>query len=243
VSWITILAGMTGIGAVINSAALSYSVDLQEVYSGTKPSSQTSPWLRATFEDIAGGKVRLTMDALNLSSGEFVGTWSFNINPSVAAASLNFDLSTLDPAQVVPNSIGHTPTGQNYKAGPEKYFDIQFANQTANNPGRFTAGESLIYEIGLIGGTLSAADFLYVNQQKNGSLTIPDDWYSAAHIQGIVGGKSGWIGARTYYQNEEPTHAVPDRGQTALLLAGASLGLCAFGYYRKREIPIPTSRK
>ena len=238
VTWKNVLAGTIALGFAAEASALSYSVDLNEVYSGTAPSGLQSPWLRATFEDIDGGRVRLTMEAPNLVPGEFVGTWSFNLNPAVSVASIFFDLSTLDPGEVVPSDILHNPSGQNYKAGPEKYFDIQFANPTANKPSRFTAGETLIYDVGLIGGTLRASDFLYVNQQKSGSTLQPDDWYSAAHIQGIAGGKSAWVGAKIYYANSPLTAqniSVPDNGRTLVLFAGATAGLFVFGIYRKRE--------
>jgi hypothetical protein len=226
------LIGVVAMGLIGNAYSLSYSVDLIQVYSGTAPSSVGGPWLRATFEDVAGGKVRLTMEALNLSANEIVGTWSFNLNPALSVSALSFNLDPSDPGLASPD-IAQTPSGNDYKAGPEKYFDIQFANETANNPDRFIMGEKLIFDVGIIGGELEANDFLFVNQQKSGNTQIDDDWYSAAHIQGITGGKSGWIGAATF--NETPAVlSVPDSGRTVFLFAGAFAGLIAWRRSQKR---------
>jgi hypothetical protein len=223
------LAGLVGIFGAANAQALSYSTDLGLTYSGTAPASGENPWLRATFEDIGGGKVRLTMDAPNLTASEFVGIWTFNLNPAVSASALTFSVSSLDPGLVDVDSIKHSASGQDYKAGPEKYFDILFDFQNSMGPGRFTAGERLVYDIGFAGGTLAAEDFLFVNQQKSGSKLVADDWYSAAHVQSIGnnGSKSGWIGAGGAYENEEPppSHPVTDHAQTIMLMGAACLGL------------------
>jgi hypothetical protein len=227
-------------GALVLSAcrgyALSYSADLGQTYSGTSPASAESPWLRATFEDISGGKVRLTMEALNLTANEFVGVWTFNLNPAYSPSSLYFAAAPTDPGQAGIDSIAHSPSGLNYKAGPEKYFDIKFDMENSAGPGRFTSGERLVYDIGLTGGSLTAEDFLFRNQ-KSGSLA--DDWFSAAHVQAIgAAGQSGWIGATVIYENEDPplrAQAVPDTGQTIVILGAACLGLAALKRSQKRE--------
>lgn len=224
------LLALTGLAAVlsgIEAHGLSYSADLGLKYSGTSPASSQSPWLQATFEDISGGRVRLTMEAPNLSASEFVGIWTFNLNPAISASSLAFSASPLDPGMVGIDQIKHTASGQDYKAGPEKYFDILFDFSNSMGPGRFTSGERLVYDIALVGGSLAASDFLFVNQQKSGSALVADDWFSAAHVQSIGNGQSGWIGANAAYENEEPppSHSVPDYAQTFMLLGAACLGL------------------
>lgn len=231
------LAGLAAFGCG-EVRALSYSADLNEVYSGTAPASAQSPWLRATFEDVSGGKVRLTMEALNLTANEFVGVWTFNLNPSLAPSQLTFNLAATDPGMASISAISHNPTGHNYKAGPEKYFDIMFNVENAAGPNRFTSGERIVYEIGLSGGMLSAADFLFVNQQKSGGSMINDDWFSAAHVQAIgIAGQSGWLGAKVVYANDEPApgHSVPDRGPTIAILGAACLGLAALKHSQNRE--------
>lgn len=230
---------MAAVGVLVSSACsafgLSYSAHLGQTYSGNSPVSPQSPWLQATFEDIAGGKVRLTMEALNLTGSEFVGIWTFNLNPAYSPSDLFFDQAVTDPGQAEAEAIRHNPTGQNYKAGPEKHFDIKFEMENSAGPDRFTSGERLIYDIGLTGRTLTAADFLFRNQ-KTGSAA--DDWYSAAHVQAIgAANNSGWIGATVVHQNEDPPppHAVADGGQTIVILGAACLGLAAIRRSQRRE--------
>jgi len=56
--------------------------DLGFEYSGATPPAGAGPWLRATFDDGGSpGAVTLTLTALNLTGGEFVNDWMFNLDP------------------------------------------------------------------------------------------------------------------------------------------------------------------
>ena len=81
-----------------------------------------------------------------------------------------------------------------------------------------TAGETIVFDIGLTGLTASSLDFTSATGGEQGTFHV------AAHVQGIgtEGGGSGWIGD------------TPEPGSLGLLAAGF-LGLGIFGWRRSRR--------
>ncbi len=190
-------------------------LDLGKVFSGATPGG-TAPWLRVVLDDAiaaTGWQVRLTMTALNLVSNEFVSDWYLNLNPNINSTSLVFDKV---------NVLASDPTISKgtdaYKADGDGYFDVKFAFPTSGQnggSGKFTAGESVVYDIKSTTGTLTASsfNFLSVGGDKGG-------FKSAAHIQG-VGSSSAWVGV------------APEPISSALFLIGS--GALAGLRLRKRK--------
>ena len=187
--------------------------DLDFELSGAAPPAGSTPWLRATFDDLnTPGSVRLTIAishpsppapggslpaGAGLTGSEFVGEFDFNLDAagtSVGLNNLRFNPVSGDTATV--------NTGSNaFMADGDGKFDIQFAYQTANNdPTRFTAGDAdSVYDIfddeDVIDGDLNeltVANFDFFSFVGGGQGIFK----SAAHIQGITDtgdGTSGWI--------------------------------------------------
>jgi len=74
-----------------------------------------------------------------------------------------------------------------FEADGDGYFDLMFAFAQSGT-GRFNAGESIAYRF--TGSGLDVSDFQY---RSMGAGNSPNGLYTAAHVNGITGGKSGWI--------------------------------------------------
>ena len=161
--------------------------DLGFEYSGATPPAGAGPWLRATFDDGGSpGAVTLTLTALNLTGGEFVNDWMFNLDPALNPKSLSFamqsSVGTFAPPVVLVGSDEFGAAG-----GTDFDIDIDFDNAPPAN--RFGAGESAQL---LITGipTLTAGSFNFLS-----SLGGQGPFFTAAHVQGIGAGgnDSGWV--------------------------------------------------
>jgi hypothetical protein len=175
-----------------------------EFSGGTNPAGAT-PWLTATFQDIGGGTVRLTMDAANLVGTEFIDEWHFNLNPALTPTSLAF--AAVDVSDVGSVSIN---TGVDaFQADGDGKFDIQFDFPSPAGAGRFTSGESVVYDITYSGvGTFSESSFNFVSAPGGGN----GSFHTAAHVQGIgaSGSFSGWIGNESPPRVETGSDPVPE---------------------------------
>jgi hypothetical protein len=204
------------------SADVTFELDIE--FSGaTPPASATTPWIVATFEDIGGGVVRLTMSAPNLTGTERVGEWDFNLDPTLNPNSLLFDRrDDLDGNTVVVDDIN---TGVNaFKADGDGFFDIQFLFD-AQSPGSFQDGEQVIFDISGIAG-LDCLDFNFDSFSDNGG---HGPFKSAAHVQSIgpSGANSGWIAP-----SGNTTTAVPV--PPSIVLAGLG-GFGFVGWVRRKK--------
>lgn len=175
--------------------------DLDVIFSGATPSGD----LHVTITDIAGG-VQISFDASELTGNEFVTEWNLNLNP-------DFDQDDLDALDlnhvsgIVAKNTGleiSDPPSGGFKADGDGYFDLAFLFNSKNSARLGTAGDTSVYELL---GAVTTADFLYpsVGGEKGG-------YYSAAHVQGIPIGCSGWIGDPAAGQTSIPVD--PNCGTT-----------------------------
>ncbi len=180
-----------------------------EYSNGTEPTG-VKPWATATFVDTSSNTVTLTMSAANLVGSEFISVWLFNFDP------------ILNPELLIFNAVSTSATGpinittgiDDLKAGPSKSYDIKFDFPTANgkSSNRFTAGESIVYDIKYTGsGTINVSSFNFESTKDGGD----GPYHSAMHIQSIgPGGKSGWVGSTT---------VVPEPVSFILFLSGGAV--------------------
>jgi len=204
--------------------AATLTLDLDFEFSGATPPAGTAPWITATFDDSFGGAntVRLTMSAANLVDVEFVSEWLFNFDESLDPTLLSFTVVNNDAS--VPNSIN---TGANaFMADGDGFYDIlfDFPPPPGNFSGKFTAGESVVYDITYV-APISASSFDFGSAPGGGAGTFT----SAAHVQGIApaGNNSGWIAPGDGGGGGE----VPE--PATLLLVG--VGLLGLAFHGRRK--------
>jgi hypothetical protein len=175
--------------APLSVQAASLVLDFTDVFSGTTGPASPPPWVEALFADVSPGTVRLTVTNLSLTGNESVGSLYFNLKPDLDPTSLSFTFVSKSGAFLLPTI---SKGADAYKADGDGFFDIQFGFSQGNQSDRFTAGQSLQYDISGIGG-LMASDFAYISASGGGSGT----YYGAAHIQqtGVSGQDSAWIAA------------------------------------------------
>ena len=186
------------LGMASGASGATLTVNLNTEFSGGVNPQGTAPWATAVFDDSVGGAntVRLTMSASNLVATEFISEWSFNFDPA------------LNPGWLTFTSVN---TGvDSFKADGDGFFDIRFdfPPPPGNFGAKFTTGEQVIYDLTYSGSPIFAASFNFPSANGGGAGT----YVSAAHVQGISGTGSGWIGP-----------VVPE--PTSLILIGSLAGL------------------
>lgn len=190
---------------LIALASLSYTaqaalveVELDTIFNETdttlKPTpAGAAPWLIATFEAQDLTTVRLTMDSMLQDPNEFVSGWYFNLNTAYNASNLVFTEVSASGAAYATSIMQENNA---YRANGERFYDIVFDMDIAPPTDRFNNTDQLVYDIQLSDGAGNLLnlneldfDFFGVNgNEKGGPFT------SAAHIQGLTGDLSTWIG-------------------------------------------------
>jgi hypothetical protein len=194
------------------ASATTISFDLDTVITGATPAGPT-PWLRATFEDVAPGVVELTLDAFGLVPDEKVKTWWFSVDQSGGLTGLSFSFvsgTEADGVTVAFDGVSPTP-------GEAGLFDIEIGFKTSAKDA-FKSGTS-VYDITGIGATISATSFDVLSV---GGPASADHFHAAAHvlaIPGAPGDDSGKIGDGSPVAVPEPSSLM------ALALGGLLLSI------------------
>jgi len=216
-----LIAGTTFVSPLVSTAATD-NFSLDTLYNGTSPGSST-PWLTASITDTSANTVLMTLTANNLSAGEYVSSWYFNLATNLNASSLNIVKTNLGTGTV----NGTISKGNNSLAsGGAGNFDFGFNFNTFGS-GAFTEGDSVVFLITGISG-LNAASFNVLSQ--GGS------FYTAAVINGIATpsrtcGSSttdGKVGDNSNNPSPSPT---PEPATVAILSSFVALG----AYLKKRK--------
>lgn len=229
IAGLAVASVFTYVPATASAAVLVFNLDY-EFSGGTAPAG-TSPWVRATFEDLVGGGVRLTISNLGLTASEINADFYFNFNPAKNAASVHSGIS-------LPGTGTHTAwdfyaSGNNaWKADGDGFFDFNI-NFPPPGDDVFTAGETFVLEFAASTG-VTTADFNFPSVDGPVGKT---GFYAAAHIQRIGSNaqNSGWIGARGSGNGGGPGNSngndVPEPATLALI----GLGALAIGALRRRR--------
>ena len=192
--------------------------ELDYEFSGAYEPEGESPWLKATIWDYDTDIVRIKMEDLNLTDGEFVKGWYFNLD--------------LGPDDIVWVAFIEGVTGSasygSFQADGDGIFDIEFAFPEGPPSARFGVGDYSIWQFsGLLG--LTAQSFNIYSESGGGAGT----YHTAAHVLGIGPEDqwSGWIGDTNGGggQNGE----IPE--PISLILLGS--GLAGVGLYRRFKKP------
>ncbi|RIK65876.1 MAG: hypothetical protein DCC65_11380 [Planctomycetota bacterium] len=167
-----------GCGAA-NAGSISFGLTTE--FSGATTPSGSPPYLRATFTDVFGG-VEIKLESLLNSSSEFVNVWYFNLDPVLDPNQLSFSYVSGSP-----NSASISTGVNAFQADGDGLYDIEF-DWPNGGGGRFNNADVVTY---LITSTqiISAASFNHLSAPAGGH----GPYVSAAHVQGIGDGGSGWI--------------------------------------------------
>ena len=198
--------------------------DLSTVINGDTPSGST-PWMTATFNNIAGG-VSVELDNnMGSGSGQYITDLLFNTSIS-NPTSLVFSPSPsfLGPYTSLSTSTTQSLAGNstNLQAG---LFNIEIGFQSTGNP-LFPGGTSVEFEI--LGTGLTENSFNLLS--ADGGPSNPGGWLMAAIVQGIpILGSSNTTSGSIGFTN---VSAVPEPQIYAMMAVG--LLLIGFIVHRRK---------
>ncbi len=177
---------------VCGASGATISFDLGVEISGAADPVGDPPWLTATFDDgDSAGSVDLTLITTNLSPGEYVAKWLFNLDPDLKDDLGDLTFTPLPKTGFFEDPIVSTLLN-GYKADGDGYFDIKFEFSFQNGDSasihRFDDGDEGGFTITGI-PSLTAGSFNFISEPngRNG------EYETVSHVQGI-GEYSGWVG-------------------------------------------------
>ena len=204
----------------VGAATITYTLDsvIAGNINGKPPTAVLTDVLN--YNNTGFNAVQLTMNN-TLADKQFITQWVFNINPALNSNLSALQLTPLNGGVATINKISN---GVNtVDLPPVKEFDLGFDFQTSAGPGRFDAGESLLYALSLQGKSIFASDFAFTN---GGGPGPRPPYFSAAMIQGGKHGINSKVGA------PGKTVGVPE--PASYLLLGSFLTVL-FLYKRQRR--------
>ncbi|MFO0900262.1 MAG: PEP-CTERM sorting domain-containing protein [Pirellulales bacterium] len=186
--------------------------EYSSTFAGEMPVT-SSPWLRATFDDLgASGTVNLKVEGLSLAPEEFVNSLYFNLDPAMSAQALSFGNASL-VGGIKFDGISHGSDAIAVQGGGK--FDMWFAfTAMPGDAVRFGLGDS--FSIDVSGPGLTAESFDFPSSPENGS----GEFYTAARIRQFQDASLPTVDVSSWVTVPEPS--------TFLLAALAGVGLLAF---------------
>ena len=186
-----------GLSSPALAAPMTQTIDLNQVFTGNIPDGP-SPWLSATFTFNPGSTTGTLVLTSKLSASDFVQGdsgvtgWGFYLSGN--------SLADWSCSGVCADSISTTTLNSGPVKGPGKNgwrFNFGFGWDSGN---RFDGTDSAIYQL-TFGSALTGSPFA-----ANGG-----GWYSYAHVQGLIGGCSGYIvsGSGTLGEQDGPCTNTP----------------------------------
>lgn len=221
------LAALPGLESTARGSTVTMDFDIE--FSGGQAPGGATPWLTAVFDDaadsIGANGVLLTLSTPGLTGSENIDKWLFNLNPALDPTQLTFTrVGGTGPVSV---TIATTADNTNSIPGDGGgYYDINFNFPQGNPAGRFSAGETEIYEIGYV-SPLTADDFNFLAAPHGGNGVH----LSAAHVQNTTGegsGGSGWVAPGN------GTQPIPEPA-TLVIWSLLGLGFACGGWARRKR--------
>lgn len=178
-----VLSGLALAAAVSMPAlavpSIATSINLDTVFAGSVPDG-AAPWLTATFTSNVGDHSGTLTLLSNTSGSDFLQ----GLNSKNSTIGWTFYLSQAPTGINCTSGIcadnGAAWSSGGFNSGPVPgVFNLAFGWSSGH---RFESGDSAVYDL-TFANALTGAPFVL-----NAS-----DWMSAAHVQGITGGCSGWI--------------------------------------------------
>jgi hypothetical protein len=202
------------------AAGAAITMSFGETFSNNVNPGGSGPWLLINFNDAtasAGNDIRITMTAVGLEDDEFISNVYLNIATQYPVGSFS--------GQVISNPDGSFAGAlyqqNSYKADGDGLYDLLFNFQTSG-ANRFGAGEQFVFDLNLISGMLTLAQFVELSFPDGGS----GPFFGAAHLQGIVpnnGGDSTWIRPNLPPSSDDPPGddpVVPEPATIAMMGTG-----------------------
>jgi hypothetical protein len=183
---IFLAAAFVVFSAPVGASTLVYDFDISF---GQTPAAGGSPWLTATFDDgDSTGSVTLTIEALGTLESSSVSEVYFSFDSTIG----DLAVTAIDTSAI--GGKGSVSIDQNtYQADGDGIYDLFFdlPPPPGNEASRFTANETIIYNI--TGTGLTADSFNYLSEVGGDN----GPFYAAAHVQqtGLGGEDSDWIAA------------------------------------------------
>jgi hypothetical protein len=171
-----------------NLFAATIDMGMSFTFSGSSPSSPTTPWSNARYKDNGDGTVNLTLSNPHLTGSESASGIYLNFNDSLDVTKLTFS----NPMGSGSFNMPSISLGKNsFKADGDGFYDILLSFAVGGNISQtFGAGDTLTYQIKYT-SAISVSDFEFKSVMGGGT----GAYYAAEHVQN---GGSGWNGATNF---------------------------------------------
>lgn len=209
-----------GLSSPALATPMTQTIDLNQVFEGNIPDGP-SPWLSATFTYNPGSTTGTLVLTSNLSDADFVQGdsgvtgWGFYLSGNSLISS---SCSGVCADTILKTALNSGPVKGSGKNGWG--FNFGFGWDTGN---RFDGTDSATYQLTFANALTSTSPFA-----ANGG-----GWYSYAHVQGLVGGCSGYIvsGSGTLGEQDGPCTPPPTNVPEPAGLGVFGLGVMLIGLF------------